>query len=89
MKVVLEDMYSTTVAVPGLTIEVYSRYKQGELLENLPCEIKRGGLAKPGGSFFPDRRRILHYDQSLRHKCVHFSLLDSCSVRFLTVKASF
>jgi hypothetical protein len=34
-------------------------------------------------------RRILHYDQSLRHKCVHFSLLDSCSVRFLTVKASF
>jgi hypothetical protein len=28
MKVVLEDMYSTTVAVPVLTIEVYSRYKQ-------------------------------------------------------------
>jgi len=55
MKVVLEDMYSTTVAVPVLTIEVYSRYKQGELLENLPCEVKRGGLAKPGGSFFPDR----------------------------------
>jgi hypothetical protein len=50
MKVVLEDMYSTTVAVPVLTIEVYSRYKQGELLENLPCEIKRGGLAKLGGS---------------------------------------
>jgi hypothetical protein len=45
MKVVLEDMYSTTVAVPGLTIEVYSRYKQGELLENLQAAFFRTEVA--------------------------------------------
>jgi trehalose utilization protein len=34
MKMVSEDMYSMTVAVPDLTVEV-SRYEWGEVLENL------------------------------------------------------
>lgn len=35
MKMISEDMYSTTVDVPVLTVEVYSRYERGEVLENL------------------------------------------------------
>lgn len=35
IKMASEDMYSTIVAVPVLTVEVYNRYERGKVLENL------------------------------------------------------
>jgi len=51
MEMVSEDMYLTTVAVPVLAIEVYSRTVRGTW-ESALGTLRRGGLAKPGCGFF-------------------------------------
>jgi hypothetical protein len=76
MKMILEDMYSTTVAVLVLTVEVYSRYEWGEVIGQLISQGTIRGTAAAGNRDHPAASILQLRSRQIDHRTTVYKVGD-------------